>query len=62
MEDAPFTLKQNERGEVVIIIGDDSFSLGEMRAACEEMVRFLAEVDFEERTTREPAETDWMSP
>ena len=47
MEQAPFTLKLSEHGEVVILLGADRISLGARDAACEEMCRFLAEIDFE---------------
>ncbi len=45
-EDTPFTLQQNERGEVVLIIDGEPVNLGDLQAACEVMAEFLAEVDF----------------
>ena len=45
---APFTLTLNERGEVVMIDGDGRAVLGPKDAVCEELCRFLAEVDFGE--------------
>ena len=46
MEQTPFTLKLSKHGEVIIPVGADRINLGERNAACEELCRFLAEVDF----------------
>jgi hypothetical protein len=48
MEQAAFTLKLSEQGEVIILVGADRINLGDKAAACEEMCRFLGEVDFGE--------------
>jgi hypothetical protein len=45
MEQAPFTLTLSEQGDVVIIVGADRINLGRDAPACEEMYRFLADVD-----------------
>jgi hypothetical protein len=46
---APFTLKLSEQDEVIILVGADRINLGSRAVACEEMIRFLGELDFEER-------------
>ena len=48
MEQLPFTLKLNEKDEVVLIDGDTRVWLGPKAAVCEELCRFLAEIDFGE--------------
>jgi hypothetical protein len=48
MEQAAFTLKLSEAGEVVILVGADRINLGPRDSACEELCRFLAEVDYGE--------------
>ncbi len=48
MEQAPFTLKLNERDEVVLIEDDLRIWLGAKDAACAEMCRFLAAINYEE--------------
>jgi hypothetical protein len=48
VEHVPFTLKVSEQGEVIIIVGADRIALGPKQGACEELCRFLAEVDFGE--------------
>ena len=45
VEQTSFTLKLSEAGEVVIIVGADRINLGRSAPACDEMYRFLAEVD-----------------
>ena len=37
----------SEQGQVVILVGADRINLGARHAACAEMCRFLAEIDFE---------------
>jgi hypothetical protein len=46
MEQPPFTLKLNDAGEVVAILDEYRVILGSKEAACEEMCRFLAEMDY----------------
>lgn len=48
-DDAPFSLQKNDRGEVVLIPDGERLDLLNLQAACEEMARFLAAVDFGER-------------
>ena len=46
MEQAAFTLKLTEVGEVVLIMEDVRIVLGQRDIACEELCRFLQEIDF----------------
>ncbi len=46
MHQPAFTFKLNERGEVIMIRDGGSINLGPRDGACEEMCRFLAEVEF----------------
>lgn len=48
MEQTSFALKLSEQGEVIILVGADRINLGSRDAACQEMCRFLSEVDFGE--------------
>jgi hypothetical protein len=42
----PVVLKLNDAGEVVAILDEDRVILGSKEAACEEMCRFLSEMDY----------------
>ena len=46
MDEPSFTLKLNERNEVVLIQADEWTILGSREAACREMCRFLEEIDY----------------
>ena len=46
MDEPPFTLKLNERNEVVMIQNGERTMLGRPEEACEELCRFLAEIDY----------------
>ena len=48
MEQAGFSLKLTEAGEIVLLTGADRINLGSKDAVCEEMTRFLAQIDFGE--------------
>jgi hypothetical protein len=51
---AKFALKRNERDEVVLVHGKESVNLGPKGEACEEMLRFLRELDVVERARAVP--------
>lgn len=44
-----FALKLNARDEVVLVRGQESVNLGHKDEACEEMLRFLTELNIVER-------------
>ena len=44
-----FALKLNARDEVVLVRDDESINLGPRAEACEEMLRFLGELNLIER-------------
>ena len=46
---AKFALKLNSRDEVVLVRNEESINLGPQDEACEEMLRFLGELDLVER-------------
>jgi hypothetical protein len=48
MEQASFTLKLSEHDEVIILVGADRINLGDKAVACEELCRFLGELDYGE--------------
>ena len=48
MEEAWFSLKLDERGNVVLLLNGDRIQLGPKEAACNEMCRFLTELDYGE--------------
>ncbi len=43
---AKFALKLNSRDEVVLVHDEESINLGSKEEACEEMLRFLGELDL----------------
>ncbi len=48
MDDAAFTLKLNERDEVIIIPGSERLNLGPKQIACEEMLRFTRSISIQQ--------------
>ena len=44
-----FALRLNARDEVVLVRGEESVNLGPKDEACEEMLRFLTELNIVER-------------
>lgn len=46
---AKFALKLNAREEVVLVHDEESTNLGPKEEACEEMLRFLGELNLVER-------------
>ena len=51
---AKFALKLNARDEVVLVRDEESLNLGRQEEACEEMLRFLRELDLVERAEALP--------
>ncbi len=47
---AKFALKLNSRDEVVLVHDEESINLGSKEEACEEMLRFLGELNLIERS------------
>ncbi len=45
---ADFTLKLNDRGEVVLVRGEQSVNLGRREEAAQEFLRFLDELNLAE--------------
>ncbi len=59
MEQPPFTLRLNERGDVMLIRDAASINLGLREGACEEMCRFLTEMDFADCARTSRADEAW---